>query len=100
MLSNIDWNIEDDSVQGYWNSFENKLIGVVDAIVPMTKFMNSNSQTSKLPPNLKNKINIRKRLLKKLKTEKSVELKQKIKAIDSEIKFFYHHSKAKRWETL
>ena len=96
MLGDINWDIDDDSVQCYWNTFENKLIGVVDAIVPMTKFMNSNSQISKLPQNIKNKINIRKRLLKRLKNDKSVELKQKIKSIDSELKFFYHHSKAKK----
>ena len=96
MLGDINWDIDDDSVQCYWNTFENKLIGVVDAIVPMTKFMNSNSQISKLPQNIKNKINIRKRLLKRLKNDKSVELKQKIKSIDSEMKFFYHQSKAKK----
>jgi hypothetical protein len=42
MLNNIKWDINDDCVQGYWNSFENKLIGVVDEIVPMTEFMDSN----------------------------------------------------------
>ena len=56
MLSDINWDIDDDCVQGYWNSFENKLIGVVVAIVPMTEFMNSKSQKSKLPPNLKNEM--------------------------------------------
>ena len=96
MLCDINWSIDDDCVQGYWNSFENKLIGVVDKIVPMTKFMNSNMQKSNLPPDLRNKINVRKRLLKKLKTDKSVELKRRIKDIDSEMKFFYHYSKAKK----
>jgi hypothetical protein len=53
-------------------------------------------QKSNLPPDLRNKINVRKRLLKKLKTDKSVELKRRIKVIDSEMKFYYHYSKAKK----
>jgi hypothetical protein len=36
LLAELDWNIMDDSVQGYWNTFENKIIGVVDKLVPMS----------------------------------------------------------------
>jgi hypothetical protein len=35
LLSGEDWNIQDDSVQSYWNTFENKLIQIVDNIAPM-----------------------------------------------------------------
>jgi hypothetical protein len=35
MLSDVDWNIEEDTVQGFWNTFENKLINIVDTIIPM-----------------------------------------------------------------
>jgi hypothetical protein len=34
LLSNIDWEFMDDDVQGYWNSFENALNGVVDHLTP------------------------------------------------------------------
>ena len=37
-LSNVDWNIEIDTVQDFWNEFECKLINVVDKIVPLTDF--------------------------------------------------------------
>jgi endonuclease/exonuclease/phosphatase family metal-dependent hydrolase len=36
MLAEINWDITDDMVQGFWNSFENKLIGVVDSLIPMS----------------------------------------------------------------
>ena len=35
MLSAVDWSSTDDTVQGYWNSFENKLINVIDSLIPM-----------------------------------------------------------------
>ena len=95
MLSSINWDITDDSVQGFWNSFENKLITAVDVLVPMTEFSNTQSKKSILPPTLKNKFNIRKRLLKRMKLGKTLELKQRIKVIDDELKFFYHKNRSK-----
>ncbi len=35
MLSVVVWNIKEDTVKGFWNSFENKLINNVDIIIPM-----------------------------------------------------------------
>jgi hypothetical protein len=95
LLSSTDWDIIDDSVQGYWNSFENKLITIVDALAPMTEFVNSESKKSKLPPSLKNRFNIRKRLLRKLKTERTFELRKRNKKIDNELKFYYHNNRLK-----
>ena len=37
-LSLIDWNIGVDDVQEYWNVLENKLINIVDEIVPPKTF--------------------------------------------------------------
>ena len=37
-LSNIDWNIKIDNVQEYWNVLENKLIKIIDELVPLTSF--------------------------------------------------------------
>ena len=34
-LKIINWKIEDENVQDYWNNFENKLISVVDLLVPI-----------------------------------------------------------------
>jgi hypothetical protein len=74
LLSSINWDISDDSVQGFWNTLENKLITAVDVLVPMAQFSNTQSRKLILPPSLKNKFNIRKRLLKKMKLGKTIEL--------------------------
>lgn len=95
LLKNVDWRITDDSVQGYWNSFETKLIDVVDKIAPMKEYCGVTSRKTELPQALKTKFNIRKRLLNKLKTDKSPALKKRIKEIDKELKFFYHKVKVK-----
>jgi hypothetical protein len=34
-LANINWSSETDCGQDYWNEFENKLINMVDEMVPM-----------------------------------------------------------------
>jgi hypothetical protein len=88
LLASINWDISDDSVQGYWNTYKNKLKVAVDELVPMKQFSNTQSKKTILPPFLKNKFNIRKRCIKRMNLEKTVELKQKIKAIDNELKFF------------
>jgi hypothetical protein len=36
MLSAEDWNSMEETVQGFWNSFENKLINIVDSLIPMS----------------------------------------------------------------
>ena len=67
MLGNVTWNLEGDSVQDCWNDFENKLITIVDDIVPLTEFSNNTEAKLKIPPEIKNVINTRKRLLKSFK---------------------------------
>ena len=37
-LSSTEWNIDIDDVQNYWNAFENRLINIVDEIVPLAAF--------------------------------------------------------------
>ena len=53
-LSSMDWNINIDNVQEFWNVFENNLIRVVGEIVPFTDFV-SNLVKSKIPKNIKTK---------------------------------------------
>jgi hypothetical protein len=83
-LALSDWSIEEDSVQGYWNSFENRLINIADTVAPLIKFKNDNLKKTPLPAKVRNQINNRKRLLKKQKTEKSIELKNSIKHLNKE----------------
>ena len=70
------WLIQHD-VQGFWNVLEDKLINVVYKLVPITKFFN-NTIKEPIPSVIKNKINIRNRLLKERKNNFTPELKSRI----------------------
>jgi hypothetical protein len=85
-----------DSVQGVWNEFENKLINIVDEIVPIKEFENNLQLKSQVPPQIKHIINKRKRLLHKLKVDKSRELKESIVVLDKKIRLYFHQSKKKK----
>jgi hypothetical protein len=63
-IAAVDWQIKSDAVQDYWNQFEHMLVGVVDELVPLCEFINNTYIASKIPSNIKNKTNKRKRLLK------------------------------------
>jgi hypothetical protein len=36
LLAEVDWNIKDDSVQGYWNTFENKITKIIGKLIPVS----------------------------------------------------------------
>lgn len=91
-LSEVDWSCSCDTVQDIWNSFENKIINVVDDIVPVSQFYNNTYCVDKIPDYVKRKEDQRKRLLKKQKKIKSPELAARINILNKEIRSF-HHSK-------
>ena len=63
-----DWFVD---VQSCWNVFENNVIEIVDKLCPLVPFIaNSTTASIKVPPAVKSKINLRKRLLKRLKITK------------------------------
>ena len=85
----MDWSNNATDVQGAWDDFENKLIAVVDNLVPLSEFKN-NSQV-KLPSNvIKRKINLRKRLLKNFRRTPNLDLKSRIKSLNVEIKKYFY----------
>ena len=70
------FNLDISTVQDLYNEIENKIINVTDKISPISKF--TNNQLEELtchPVWLKRKINLRKKLLRKLKTDKNHETK-------------------------
>ena len=95
LLEDVDWNSDDDTVQGYWNTFENKLINVVDVIAPM-RVESSNISSGILPKNIKTAINRRKNLLRKWKTNKNCEIKKEIVVLNKLIRRFFFNTKAER----
>ena len=74
LLNTVNWNININDVQEYWNKFELKFIEIVDDIVPLVDF---ESDVVKIkPPNaIKNKINKRNILLKSFRANTSSDLK-------------------------
>ena len=82
-------------MQDFWNDFENKLAGVIDNLIPVSK--ENKSFTSIVPPPMvKNKINLRKRLLKRNRLNKNPETKQRINELNIEIRKFFNENKSKQ----
>ena len=77
ILNDIIWNYDYDSVQSYWDYFENVVIKIVDKIVPLVEFNNDRIPVP-IPKSIKQKINKRNRLLKKRKTQPSTTLRKEI----------------------
>ena len=93
-LTQVDWSVKSDGVQGCWNEIENKLIKIVDNIAPHQEFKNNSCLKSKTTPHeIKYLINRRKNLLLKLKRKFNLIIKEEIKSIDVKIKRFYHNRK-------
>ena len=96
LLHKTDWQINFDSVQAYWNAFESKLIEITDKIAPLEKVGTNKIFKITPPRHIKNKINRRNRLLKKIKSNPNPQsTRQEIKDLNKEIKTFFFKSKSK-----
>ena len=95
LLQEENWSIEDDSIQGAWNTFENKLINIVDTLIPYRMFFNNTTSKIQLPLEIKNKMNRRKRLLKSYQVYKNIATKELIRVLDKEIRYYFHVTKSK-----
>ena len=95
MLLEVDWDFQDDTVQGFWNSFENGILGVIDLLVPMTKESSSANKIN-VPQVIKRKINRRKNLLKKLKINNNLENKKEIRVLNQDIKNYFSKKRTEK----
>ena len=94
-LNKTNWQINHDCVQSYWNCLESKLIEITDLIAPLENQNHFNNSTH-APPHIKNKINKRNRLSKKLKSHLNPNsIRNEIKSLNKDIKSFFHKTKAK-----
>ena len=91
----MDWNIQIEDAQQYWNVFENMLVNIVDEIVPMVEYHN-NVIKEKTPGIIKNKINKRNRLLKFSRKFKTPELKRRIANLNFEIRTHFLRKEIQR----
>ena len=81
----VDWNINIDTVQEFWNEFEFKLISIIDDIIPLRDFSGTIIKEP-TPRIVKNKINKRNRLLKLFKKRPNLDLKSRISNLNCEIR--------------
>ena len=95
-LSFVDWNIDAEDVQDFWNIFEHRLNTVIDKIVPYNEFHNNNVCNTPPPRRIITLQNARKKYLSKFKVNPSSLNKTKLRQVDTEIKLFYHSSKSKK----
>ena len=89
-LSTVIWENEIDQVQHYWNYIEREMVGIVDELAPMVPFVNNSTCSSTTPVLIKNKLNIRKRLLRSIKGNPNEEKRLRIKHLNIEIRNFYY----------
>ena len=94
-LNECDWNIENDDVQNFWHVFESKLVEIIDTLCPLEDTSSKNFLEPKPPPLIKNKLNRRNNLLKKMKTHPSDSVRVSIKLLNKEIKQYFYTAKAK-----
>ena len=95
-LAQETWTFEADSLQDYWNILEVKLINIVDELIPFEQATNNFHLSEAGTSFINNKLNKRKRLLKKFNSNKTVALKIKIKTLDKAIRGYFSNKKKKR----
>ena len=84
-LERVDWYNNANNVQEMWNDFENILIEVVDLLAPLSEFKGE-LLVQKPCPIIKGKLNFRNRLLKIQKQRPTLDLKNRIKNLNVEIR--------------
>ena len=95
-LKNTNFQIETEDVQSSWNNFEMTLLPIIDNLVPLVPFANNETlESTKITHVIKGKMNLRKKLLKKLKIVKSNEINNRIRNLNVEIKKHFHSKKSK-----
>ena len=91
-LANVQFDLTFDNIQGCWNDFENKLITVVDEILPVWNHCNDVIIAPHCPF-IKHKLNLRKRLLKSFHKRPTLDLKLRIKNLNIEIQNYFFSQK-------
>ena len=93
-LMEVQYDLEITTVQDLYNEIENKIINIVDKVAPIRKFTNNQQEESSNHPIwLKRKLNMRKRLMKKLKLDRTQETKCRLKNLSVEIKAHFTNEK-------
>jgi hypothetical protein len=93
-LAKVDFNPEPNDPQSYWNMMEYKLLPIINLLAPYVPFKNNVTTKSIKPSRLiKNKLNLRKRLIKNQKANASNALRDRIRHLNTEIKHHFQNLK-------
>ena len=91
--TNVDFDMCSDNPQSIWNHFEETLVPVIDELAPLVDFTNNTKVENNPPVKINSKLNLRKKLFKKLKQSPTPELKHRVKNLNFEIRSFYMNQK-------
>ena len=92
-LTNVNFDTCSDNPQSIWNHFEESLTPIIDELAPLVDFTNNTKVEANPPVKIKSKINLRKKLLIRLKRSPTPELKLRVKNLNIEIRSFYLNQK-------
>ncbi len=84
-LALVDWHCDSAEIQSCWNNFENKILEVIDNLVPLTSFSNYITTKQTFPKSIKSQMNLRKRLIASFRSSKSAVTKTRLSAVNKEI---------------
>ena len=100
-LQTVHFELDIEDTQSIWNSFENKLIDIIDEIAPLVPFSNNQTVKSLKPSNtIKRKLNLRKKLLKRQQNNPTNEIRDRIKNLNVEIKLHYLNMKRNNMQRM
>ena len=93
-LASEPFNIETDSVQDTWNLFENALINITDKLAPLSTVKSTFNTKSNQNAHIKRKLNLRRKLLNKLRLNPSNVIRDRVKHLNIEIKQHFAEQKS------
>ena len=96
MLGAVEWQVEIDSVQEMWNTFEQSILTIVDTIAPLEALRNTTIK-AKSCPLLRKNMNRRNYLLKKRKrTSQSDKDKRELEAMNKYIRNYHYEERRQK----
>jgi hypothetical protein len=95
-LSEENWDLHSETVQSCWDAIENKIIKIVDLLIPITPFTNNTYCVERPLSHIERMLNIRKRLLKQQKTSNTPALCAQLETLNKEIRDLFQKKKSKK----
>ena len=92
-LTGEDWNIKATETQSFSNIFENKLINIVDQIVPLKEYTTNKKGREVNNRAMRRLINLKRKKVKSWKRTGNITDRNEIKEINKKIKSKFHNER-------